>query len=205
MRVSSAALLATSMRGQANIEPMQSGPVPIVANFLAPAESGAQLLRLPVPEFHARCMRTPGMTVERAKAFRAKLWQLHIDSQDATTPAASASGTAMPRKPDQIATMSSREMNPTMASLPFKQRIRPGMVVGVHAASSGASTKELHLRIVLAPVGEGSYLCALVESGPTKDAYELNLWRQVTVDVNDMEREVILEYDKASRYYHLGI
>lgn len=46
------------------------------------------------------------------------------------------------------------------------------------------------------------YLCATVSSGTLVDTYEINMWRQVVVDVKDMEAEVLLEYDAATRYYH---
>lgn len=80
-------------------------------------------------------MKTPGVSTEQAKAFRSKLWQLHIDSQRA-----SQQGQDIPAtesfEPDTILghlTMaersSSREPDPKMANLPFKERIRPEMVV----------------------------------------------------------------------------
>lgn len=80
-------------------------------------------------------MKTPGVTTEQAKAFRSKLWQLHIDSQRASQqdddPPATESA-----EPDTILghlamaeRSSSRELDPELAILPFKKRIRPGMVV----------------------------------------------------------------------------
>lgn len=80
-------------------------------------------------------MKTAGVTTEQAKAFRSKMWQLHIDSQrapqrDEDPPAAESA------EPDTILghlTMaersSSRELDPKLSSLPFKERIRPVMVV----------------------------------------------------------------------------
>jgi kinesin family protein 2/24 len=49
------------------------------------------------------------------------------------------------------------------------------------------------------------YLCALITPGQTAGAYELNLWRQVIIDVSMMESEVILEYDAGTRYYYLSV
>ncbi|KAF3360961.1 hypothetical protein VdG1_00970 [Verticillium dahliae VDG1] len=46
-------------------------------NILAPSESGAQLLRLLAAEFLTRCLRSPGVTDDQARAFQAKFWRLH--------------------------------------------------------------------------------------------------------------------------------
>lgn len=114
---------------------MQSGTPPISSAILAPTETGTQLLRLPAPEFEARCMKAPGVTTEQAKAFRSKLWQMHIDSHRASQQV-QGSPTAESAEPDTILghltlaeRSSSRELDPKMAILPFKERIRPGMVV----------------------------------------------------------------------------
>ncbi|WPG98227.1 P-loop containing nucleoside triphosphate hydrolase protein [Acrodontium crateriforme] len=48
---------------------------------LAPTENGAQMLRLTPIAFEYRCSKIPGVDLERAKALRAKLWQLHVESQ----------------------------------------------------------------------------------------------------------------------------
>ena len=37
------------------------------------------------------------------------------------------------------------------------------------------------------------------------DAYELKVWRQVLIQVEDMEAEIIMEYDTAMRYYFMCI
>ncbi|KAL4926206.1 P-loop containing nucleoside triphosphate hydrolase protein [Aspergillus undulatus] len=65
---------------------LQSGYPAITSYDLAPKESGAQLLRLPVDEFVKRCLNTPDVTEEQAKAFHAKLWALHVKSQRNNTP-----------------------------------------------------------------------------------------------------------------------
>lgn len=105
----------------------------------------------------------------------------------------------------------------------FEERIRPGMVVRWKSPRylSVASSK-LNLAVVLCPQNaagevrdvlgnklcsgddrEGQkYLCALVVSGTLAETFEVNLWRQVVLDVSEMEAEVILEYDAATRYYH---
>lgn len=74
------------------------------------------------------------MIIEQAKAFRSKLWQMHVDSQRASqledTPSAAESA-----EPATILghlalaeRSSSRELDPKLSILPFKERIRPGMV-----------------------------------------------------------------------------
>lgn len=50
-----------------------------------------------------------------------------------------------------------------------------------------------------------SYLCAMVLPSILPESYELSLWRQVVVDVEAMEAEVLLEYDTATRYYFMKI
>jgi kinesin family protein 2/24 len=49
------------------------------------------------------------------------------------------------------------------------------------------------------------YLCALVTPGLTAEAYELNLWQQVVIDVGMMGKEVFLEYDAGTRYYYISV
>lgn len=145
------------------------------------------------------------MTTEEAQAFRSKLWQLHIDSQRlGYLPTASSDGPVM--------RLSSRDPDPQVAGTPFRQRIRPGMAVKWHPAPDRALPASLAL--VLSP-GDGrgtalagtctQYLCASVTPGLTPGAYEVNLWHQVLIDVDAMEHEVILEYDTATRYYHISI
>lgn len=46
------------------------------------------------------------------------------------------------------------------------------------------------------------YLCALLKTSATPDAYELEIWRQVVIEVSQMKGEVLLRYDSSTRYYH---
>lgn len=50
--------------------------------------------------------------------------------------------------------------------------------------------------------GEPAFLCALVLPGESPESYELHLWKQIVVHVSEMQAEVLLEYDAATRYYH---
>lgn len=136
--------------------------------------------------------------------------------------------------------LSSRDLDPTATAVPFKERIRPGMVVSWdqspgrdHALSMPG---DLKLAVVLCPVEavQGTvkgvlgnvvnptesehtdtkvngtdrgarYLCGLVTLGQMAEAYELNLWQQIVIDVGMMESEVILEYDAGTRYYYISV
>lgn len=136
--------------------------------------------------------------------------------------------------------MSSRDLDPARSKLPFKERLRPGMVVSyVMPLERGAALglpDGLKLAVLLCPaeaiqgsakdaLGKvvnlrenghvntgksdaddgGRYLCALLTPGQTADAYELNLWRQIVIDVDSMNIEVHLEYDAATRYYYVSV
>jgi kinesin family protein 2/24 len=53
--------------------------------------------------------------------------------------------------------------------------------------------------------GPKRYLCATISPAMMAGAYQLNVWRQVVVDVGDMEKELLMEYDAATRFYHLTV
>ncbi|KUJ07748.1 P-loop containing nucleoside triphosphate hydrolase protein [Mollisia scopiformis] len=217
-----------------------SGTPPVSPAILAPRESGAQLLRLPPAEFESRCLKTPGVSIEQIKAFRSKLWQLHIDGQRiANTPVSNTEESAEPSTLLRVENRSSsRDLDPTASEVPFKQRIRPGMAVSWHQPpESGDSAlgmpDSLQLAVILCPAQAGQacikdvlgsvvnssssedtqndkecdprYLCALVTPGSTAEAYEVNLWRQIVIDVEMMEKEVFLEYDAGTRYYYISV
>lgn len=127
---------------------------------------------------------------------------------------------------------SSREVDPELSTLPFKERIRPGMVVswtpppdfplglpvGMNlvmvmcpADAAGPTAKNLiggQVDSANANQGEGKakgYLCALILPGIMSETYEFNLWRQVVVEIGAMDAEVCLEYDPATRYYYMAV
>lgn len=213
----------------------KSGTPPISSALLAPTETGTQLLRLPDSEFEARSMRTPGVTKEQAKAFQSKLWQLHVDSQRAPqqrVPAESEDlGKALGRL-DIAEKPSSRETDPELSGLPFKERIRPGMVVSwtpmpdlalelpggrnlamvlCPAEAAGHKAKgilrgKMHSKNV--DQGEGKekgYLCAWVFPSMAGEGYEINPWEQVVVDTGAMNAEVCLQYEPATRCCYLVV
>jgi kinesin family protein 2/24 len=150
---------------------------------------------------------------------------MHIDSQrsggtsNTHTPKTSEStGSGTPI--EAASRSSSKDINSANAAVPFKERIRPGMVVSWKKTSDDgeeSSTPEgISLAVVLSPVkgtqgalGEtdpgSQYICAVVMQGIMAGAYEIDLWQQITVDVESMEKEVILEYDRNTRYYYVSV
>ncbi|KAJ4250723.1 hypothetical protein NW757_006924 [Fusarium falciforme] len=186
-----------------------SGTPAVSAEILAPQETGKQLLRLPVPEFITRCLKTPDVTMEQATAFQSKFWRLHVDSQRPTNvkPKAEQKDTnseAPSDKPGQHG-LSSRDPRPEMSQVPFKERIRPGMVVSWNPPDGTPGFYRLpgrNLVTILSPEDETSYRCASVVPGVIPGAFEVYLWQQVVAKVEHMETEVLLEYDVATRYYY---
>ncbi|KAJ4187176.1 hypothetical protein NW767_006381 [Fusarium falciforme] len=162
-----------------------SGTPAVSAEILAPQETGKQLLRLPVPEFITRCLKTPDVTMEQATAFQSKFWRLHT----------SLVSTAFPVE----------IRDPEMSQVPFKERIRPGMVVSWNPPDGTPGFYRLpgrNLVTILSPEDETSYRCASVVPGVMPGAFEVYLWQQVVAKVEHMETEVLLEYDVATRYYY---
>ncbi|KAK3317300.1 P-loop containing nucleoside triphosphate hydrolase protein [Cercophora scortea] len=218
-----------------------SGTPPISAALLAPLETGPQLLRLPAAEFVARCLKTAGVSPEQAQAFQAKLWRLHTDSRAKpdnnlnSSKMAGGSGTNTPITTNEEETRitkldSSADPEPDSATIPFKERIRPGMVVSIVPLAAGVfggyALSGKSFVLVLCPaaaVGErvrdmageqvnpGSgtqtdrYLCALVLPGFMPGSYGVSLWRQCVVGLEEMEGEVLMEYDAATRYYYMTV
>ncbi|KAK3987339.1 kinesin-like protein Klp59C [Cladorrhinum sp. PSN332] len=210
-----------------------SGTPKIDGSLLAPTESGPQLLRLPIPEFLARCLKTPGVSQEQAHAFQGKFWKLHVDSTKAPSgsKAAVTSDAPVEKVTKGMSRMelldSSADPEPDTDTIPFKQRIRPGMVIswtptGEYAKFSSGAGKSL--AIVLSPAravgervkdlfgspikaepGEEKYLCAILTPAILPGAYDLSLWRHVVVGVEEMESEVLLEWDSATRYYYMTV
>ena len=217
-------------------------------SVLAPTESGAQLLRLPAAEIESRCLKAPGVSVEQAKALRSKLWQMHIDSQRAgDTLNTSESNYSNSTEPDTMigplghtSKLSSRDLDSPATAVPFKERIRPGMVVSWNQPPDRCLALSMpddpKLAVVLCPVeavpgtvkdvlgnvvnptesehtetkvnstdSGARYLCALVTPVLMATAYELNLWRQIVIDVGMMDMEVFLEYDAGTRFYHISV
>jgi len=173
---------------------------------------------------------------------------MHIDSQlvsDPLNPA--ASNTSESTESDTMlgrlgltSRLSSRDLDPSATTVPFKERIRPGMIVSWNQPPDRdlalSMPDSLKLASILCPVeavqgtvkdvlgnvvnpteseltdtkdngteSGARYLCALVIPGPMAEAYELNLWRQIVIDVGMMDKEVFLEYDAGTRYYYISV
>ena len=62
---------------------------------------------------------------------------------------------------------------------------------------------------VVNPGGEGAegeaYLCAYVAPALLPGSFGISLWRQGVVRVADMEAEVLMEWDEATRYYYMTV
>lgn len=174
-------------------------------------------------------METPGVSKEQAVAFQAKFWKLHIDSQHAPVPTSRAQASAGENADDGFTIPnkwqdSSRETRAEMQSLPFKERLRPGMVVSwtpgedstVPVTPGSRNLAMLLSQGTCSHPGSGSssssgaaversprtYLCAFVGCGIMPGAFELHPWLQCNIDEGQMDSEVILEYDSATRYYY---
>lgn len=180
------------------------------SDILAPHETGRQLIRLPVPEFLKRCLKTPQVTQEQAVAFQAKFWRLHIDSQRSGNIKPKAASSANDAEHPEKIGLSSKETRREFAGLDFKQRIRPGMAVSWNPSDDNIEgyyrlpgrNIVLVLSLEKSREGEGSYRCAAVVPAIMPGAFEVYLWQQVVVPVETMEAEVLLEYDVGTRYYY---
>ncbi|TLD32255.1 diatom spindle kinesin 1 [Venturia nashicola] len=184
-----------------------SGTPAINPKILAPFESGAQLIRIPQPEFVQRCLKTPGVNELQAQAFFEKVWRQHIDNPK-----------KKPTKP-----LTAPIVAKDNSHLPFDLRIKPGMIVLYNSIHDKIKDS---LALILCPdwavethvvdirnvevkgernVGRKRYLCAVMAPAAMHGAFELSVGRQVLVDLADMEEEVSMEYDGATRFYHLNV
>ncbi|KAF5548715.1 diatom spindle kinesin 1 [Fusarium mexicanum] len=187
-----------------------SGTPPVSPTALAPKETGTQLLRLPVPEFITRCLKTPGATLEQATAFQAKFWRLHIDSQRAANnkPKATQKDVKSEKEEAGKQGLSSQDPRPEMANVPFKERLRPGMVVSWNPSDDTPGFYRLpgrNLVMILSPEGEGTFRCAVTVPAIMSGAFEIYIWQQVVAQADTMEAEVLLEYDPGTRYYYENV
>lgn len=156
---------------------------------------------------------------------------MHIDSQHAPAKAASAPESDTM---DLLSRSSSQDPDPKTLSVPFKERIRPGMAVSwTPPPKFPMALPGMNMVVILCPapaVGDGvrdvlgnqvnpgqsdkreeagskggSYLCAIVTPAVMAEAYDVHLWRQIVVKEQWMNTEVLLEYDIATRYYYITI
>ena len=95
-----------------------------------------------------------------------------------------------------------------MANIPFKERLRPGMVVSWNPSDDTPGFYRLpgrNLAMILSPEGEETYRCAVAVPAIMPGAFEVYLWQQVVASVDTMEAEVLLEYDVGTRYYYENV
>jgi len=195
---------------------LKSGNPPISGTLLAPTESGAQIVRLPKEVFVTRCLLTPGTTSTQCRTFYAKLWTMQIDSRNLALAASNSAKTAA-KLASERALRAARDAEERL-TVPFDRRIKPGMFV--RWSSKGQGIRE-ETAMVLAPEfaffgrdDEGfgidigpyrRYICARAVKGAMEGSFMLDVGDQMPVGVKDMEGEVLLEFDAATRYYFLKI
>lgn len=157
---------------------------------------------------------------------------MHVDSQRDTSGDSknSAAAEQLLGRFGSFGLGSSRDPTANSASVPFTDRMRAGMVINWDAPArlQYGPAGSMNLAVILCPatafgsspahtisgtdsteeedpLGSDAFLCALVSPGVIPDSYTVDLWRQVVVKKSQMKAEVILEYDSATRYYHINI
>lgn len=162
---------------------------------------------------------------------QSKFWGLHVDSQKGLATRTKATGAKPSGAKPEIARMAkmSASADPDRPEVPFEERIRPGMVVRIepkegHRGGGGEAksyamvmsdvvglgdgVRDMKGREVVAAEGEEKgkrFLCAVVGKAPPPGAYNVHLWMQAAVSVEEMMEEVLLEYDEATRYYYMVV
>ncbi|KAK8091228.1 kinesin motor domain-containing protein [Apiospora phragmitis] len=156
-------------------------------------------------------------------------------SNTAASGVSTSSAKAVPNKssPRVSAKPNSRDPDPDAASVPFRHRLRPGMVIRLKPSSSAlldgdddvdtgsgsGSSGAPQLAVLLCPEMTSDvdspdkarrarkamqYVCAsLVPAAGEACCYEMNLWEQFVVDSGMIDREVILEYNPETWYYYV--
>ena len=180
----------------------KSGDPPISSRILAPSENGVELCKLPKGEFIARCLKTPDVTQAQALAFYDKLACLQNESQTG-------------KKADEPLLDEEKKTTSASSTAPFQERLGPGTFVRCKESSwqdEGKAVKltsDSKMAMVMAPhIVEGAvdktrFLCAEVAKGHSPSSYVLHVTTQVVIPTEQMEGEVLLAYDDASRYYLL--
>ncbi|KAK0611673.1 P-loop containing nucleoside triphosphate hydrolase protein [Immersiella caudata] len=205
-----------------------SGQPPISSALLAPTESGPQLLRLPIPTFLSRCLQTPSITPEQAQAFQIKFWKTHVDAQTQSRPTAEEADLGLdPEIVRQARLSCSADPEEGSSAVPFMERIRPGMVVSYTTRDYflGCNWKGTNFGMIMCPaeaVGERvcdlmgqkvrkgneegrRWLVAVITPAILPGAYLVNVWKQIVVVEEQMQGEILMEYDEATRYYYLTV
>jgi kinesin family protein 2/24 len=181
--------------------------------IVAPYHTGSQLVLMDRREFVERCLKTRCATDDMAAVVHSKLWRMHVDSArpaDGGTHDAKASTSAPPEG---------------ARGVPFKERLRPGMVVRYRRGADSEREEEFAMVICPSAVvaaddgrfraaeGDGAgnridtayILCSVVERAVLKNSFLVNVWQHVVVSVDEMEAEAVLQYDTATRYYFLDV
>lgn len=147
-------------------------------------------------------------------------------AKTAPAPAAAAARTPQKKPPPISEKPNSRDPDPDAASVPFRHRLRPGMVIRLKPPAPDSDDDDEEededapqLAVLLCPEMASDvdspeaartkrtmrYVCASLDPAPGKkeECYEMNIWEQFVVESGQMDREVVMEYDPGTRYYYV--
>ncbi|KAK1625754.1 P-loop containing nucleoside triphosphate hydrolase protein [Colletotrichum phormii] len=174
-----------------NTNMSKSGSPAISGELVAHTETGPLLLRLPTLEFLIRCLKTPGVDEDQARTFHAATKKPEVKSEAEPT-----EGKGRKTAMNQEMLSSSVDPDPKAVDAPFKERIRPGIIVRWTPPSTfPMGLPGLNMVVILSPqsaVGPNvrdltgdlvnqsgftstrgtKYLCAMVLPGFMADSYE---------------------------------
>lgn len=170
----------------------KSGKPPLNPALLAPRENGVEICRLNEDEFVRRALLARHMSSEKARLLYFKLWTLHIDSR-----ALLQRGVALGEESVADATQKESKRG---------KKIKPGMffrldgegndedgkmvmVMGREDSATKSGSEKLYNCAAVHPAGHG--------------AYELLVADQRVVASSQLVDEVVVEYSRETRYYHL--
>jgi kinesin family protein 2/24 len=111
-------------------------------------------------------------------------------------------------------------------TIPFQDRLRTGMFVRASKSQLQGAKEATRIVMLMCPEGallstakgahkypsrrggnwgDGRYVCANVKAATAVEgAFEVDVQRQIVVTIADMEEELRIDYDSATRYYYLA-
>jgi kinesin family protein 2/24 len=114
----------------------------------------------------------------------------------------------------------------TAPTIPFQDRLRIGMFVRASKSQLQGAKEASRIVMLMCPEGallstakgahkypsrrngnwgEGRYICATVKAAATVEgAFEVDIQMQIVVTIADMEEELRIDYDSATRYFYLA-
>ncbi len=78
------------------------------------------------------------------------------------------------------------------------------------SGSFPTSAESAAVKDAIAPTGielkDGrKFICAVILPSPMMDAYELDVTKQFEIAVDEMDKEILMEYDPSSRCYYITV